>query len=1093
MKKILLAVLLVFALSLPSYAAFMGIAPEKVDKMAIDPQSFTLYRDADWSQLKPNPVMDWKNDYKDESLYSTLVSPAIRGRKIRGGLVMFDYLDRKFVSAQDRGSDLLGYYLMNKNLVDYGDGRKGGSYSPDFVKNPMVTIKDFPEGYPNGYADLPKFWGDQLNYPYNIDGDIYTGKPFDPSKPDNKGMTINGYWLEASSGKWGVELFPTGPYTIPFFEFEVMTRDGYSTWRDVPPSFRYGSPSASGNPANSGSGALGSNNGDSHCIEVARYGGATNSPNYGLPKGLRGLSEPTATNFSTANMDFSFMLHAGYAESGVWEEFGQMQYATRKEIPWDLGPGNRLLNTEKFFSEYPEWIPVYEQRYRTGWANNTAAWNNGTATGNSRKFDQNNAEVMNRINTVYRAEAFWTAELARYNAWVAAGRVTPYVFKLPQEDWDWANAYHGKAAEDGRPDDNSVWDGNLDYLGIPPSKNTRYIQFAPWEAIVGEWSHATSNTGGTGWGSTGRGTTLRFSNQGENTGMGTFAHEFSHIAGLSDNYVLAWTYLSNNKGDYWDIMGAGDKNGPYGTHTRWMIPGIFGGTVPSVGMANPSSMWGFYDSGDLLEIRIDDLAARTPMVANVVANNVPLDTAIYDMGVPRYNPATGEGFVKALRLNFIVTPTTGPWSDQAIRTTGWTWFHAYSGQEGTTVFTDANGKARHYYIAAIDRSGHNSYLPDTGVLIERVWNTSNVGHAVIHSHLYDNGLTDFVVKNENGENETYNWPAGHAAQLVHAAFKVGKSYTDTGYYRTVRDYDTRMHDIVKRGSEWRWEPRDGRPILAGDSVNEWRDEANKLHFYILEKQYHPGKYGDFLSYKVGLRHDNGAKVDGALELKVKEGSEAMSVKVGTYTKQTYLVTNTGATTNDIIRVELMGAFGENQSTTEIVDMTTRSNATTSYTAPGTNQTGTTAPLRLQTRIIPTYYSERNAFVLNDLYSIAPGETVEFDVYIKQAAENTMGNLADLLTVRVVSESNDNNFALLSVNGKQIVDVTPIAVVEKLNGNKNNLHITVIVDLSFGESIVLEKTFSIDNNSAGTYTIDPFKVYVDTKGNTQIRACYIVNN
>jgi hypothetical protein len=232
-------------------------------------------------------------------------------------------------------------------------------------------------------------------------------------------------------------------------------------------------------------------------------------------------------------------------------------------------------------------------------------------------------------------------------------------------------------------------------------------------------------------------------------------------------------------------------------------------------------------------------------------------------------------------------------------------------------------------------------------------------------------------------------------------------------------------------------------------------------------------------------------VDGTLELKVKEVSEAMNVKVGTYTKQTYLVTNTGITATDIIRVELTGRFGENQSTTEIVDMTTRSNATTSYTAPGTAQTGSTAPLRLQTRIIPTYYSERNAFILNDLYSVAPGETVEFDVYIKQVDEDTMGNLADLLTVRVVSETNDNNFALLSANGKQIVDVTPIARVEKLNGNMNNLHITIIVDLDFGENIVLEKTFQIDNNAAGTYEIDPFKVHVDTKGNTQIRECYIV--
>ena len=1013
LKKVLLALLLVFTLSIMSHAAPVGITPGEADKMAIDPQSFSIHRDTDWTGLKPNPVIDWKNEYKNESLSVNMFTPVVKERKIKGGLVMFDYLDRKFVSAQDRGSDLLGYYLMNKSLRDYGEGRKGGSYSPDFTKNPVVSIKDFPAGYPNGYADLPKFWNDFLNYPNNLDGDIYTGKPYDNNKPDNKGQTINGYWLEASYGKWGVDLFPTGPYTIPFFEFEVMTRDGFSTWRDVPPSFRYGSPSAAGNPANSGTGALRSNNGDNHAIEVARYGGATNSPNYDLPKGLTGLSEPAPTSFASDDLDFSFLLHAGYAESGVWEEFGQMQYLTRQDIPWDLGPGNRLLVVEKFFSDHPEWIPVYADRYSAGWANNTAEWSNGTSTGNSRKFDQNNAEVMNRINTVYRAEAFWTAELARYNAWVAAGKVALYVFKLPQEDWDWANAYHGKTANEGRVGDNSVWDGSTDYLGIAPSKNTRYIDFAPWEAIVSEWSHATSNSGGSGWGSTGRGSTLRFSNQGENTGMGTFAHEFSHIAGLSDNYVLPWTYLSNTKTEVWDIISTADKNGPYGPHTRWMIPGTFGGTVPSVGLAHPSRIWGFFeDNGDLREIRIDELAASTPFIANVVANNVPLNNEFYNVGVPKYNPATGQGFVKALRMSFIPTPTTGPWSDQAIRTPGWTWFHYYSGQEGTASYTDANGKAREYYVEVVDKSGTNSYLPDSGVLIERVWGTTNVGHSVIHSHLYDTAMTDFFVGGE-----TYAWPIGHGTQLVHAAFKAGKSYVDTGYYSAIRNYSTSMHDIVKPGSEWRWEPRDDRPILAGDSVNEWRDEANKLHFYILEKQTHPGKFGNFLSYKVGLRHDDGAPVNGALKLNVKEGGEAESVEVGNYTKQTYLVTNNGATATDIIRIELTGNFGDNQSRTEVVDMTTRSNATTSYTASGTAQTGTTAPLRLQTRIIPTYFSERNAFILNDLYSIAPGETVEFDVYIKQVDENTMGKLADLLTVRVVSETNDDNFVLLSVNGK----------------------------------------------------------------------------
>ena len=73
-----------------------------------------------------------------------------------------------------------------------------------------------------------------------------------------------------------------------------------------------------------------------------------------------------------------------------------------------------------------------------------------------------------------------------------------------------------------------------------------------------------------------------------------------------------------------------------------------------------------------------------------------------------------------------------------------------------------------------------------------------------------------------------------------------------------------------------------------------------------------------------------------------------------------------------------------------------------------------------------------------------------------------------------------------------------ASVKQLNGNKNDLTITVTetyVGFFGGQEIVsvveTVKTFSINNNAAGTYEVGEYKVYVDTKGNTQIRECYIV--
>ena len=67
-----------------------------------------------------------------------------------------------------------------------------------------------------------------------------------------------------------------------------------------------------------------------------------------------------------------------------------------------------------------------------------------------------------------------------------------------------------------------------------------------------------------------------------------------------------------------------------------------------------------------------------------------------------------------------------------------------------------------------------------------------------------------------------------------------------------------------------------------------------------------------------------------------------------------------------------------------------------------------------------------------------------------------------------------------------------AFVQKLNGNMNNLTIYVERVWPNGNVDSWEETFNINNNSAGTYIVGPYSVYVDTKGNDQIRACYFVD-
>jgi hypothetical protein len=61
-----------------------------------------------------------------------------------------------------------------------------------------------------------------------------------------------------------------------------------------------------------------------------------------------------------------------------------------------------------------------------------------------------------------------------------------------------------------------------------------------------------------------------------------------------------------------------------------------------------------------------------------------------------------------------------------------------------------------------------------------------------------------------------------------------------------------------------------------------------------------------------------------------------------------------------------------------------------------------------------------------------------------------------------------------------------ASVEKVRGSENDLTITVIEIDRDGVETPITVTVRIKDNAAGTYEVGPYRVYVDTKGNTQVR-------
>ncbi|WP_213453257.1 pectate lyase family protein [Rhizomonospora bruguierae] len=102
----------------------------------------------------------------------------------------------------------------------------------------------------------------------------------------------------------------------------------------------------------------------------------------------------------------------------------------------------------------------------------------------------------------------------------------------------------------------------------------------------------------------------------------------------------------------------------------------------------------------------------------------------------------------------------------------------------------------------------------------------------------------------------------------------------------------------------------------------------------------------------------------------------------------------------------------------------------------------------------------------------------------------------LFRIRAVNAADTSDWSrVYAVNG-HLVSATPSARVQKLAGATNDLTITVRETYSGGATgrtttSDLTKTFRIHNNAAGTYDVGPYRVYVSTAGNTQIRQIRIV--
>ncbi|WP_189114805.1 M6 family metalloprotease domain-containing protein [Pilimelia terevasa] len=170
--------------------------------------------------------------------------------------------------------------------------------------NPQPSAAGVPR------AQVPAFYRDFLNKPNDL----------------NRGHTLHEYWMQDSQGRYGVDLTGFGPYEMPGKGHEYGIDSGMN-------------------------GAA--------CPAGDRCGRDLRADGLGAWK--KAVGETEAKKY-----ELVFILSAGQDESSTWQEFGEMKFAGKGEVPDAWGPPDpKLPNSAK--TRYVDW---------TSWKAAAAIWPN---------------------------------------------------------------------------------------------------------------------------------------------------------------------------------------------------------------------------------------------------------------------------------------------------------------------------------------------------------------------------------------------------------------------------------------------------------------------------------------------------------------------------------------------------------------------------------------------------------------------------------------------------------------------------------------------------------------------------------------------